>query len=233
MLGGAQLIDMKTGQVEKNLIGRVAEGVNDVRAQFTAGGQHVLYYHSGHQTLRAFRVADGQLVGTLRPHARITTWTCDQSGQLVVVGGQDGSLLTVFLYDDKVFPEAQKQLARLQSRRYLAEHLNLPVSGPRDPRSLRRAGGGGRGGGQRRLPQPHRAHQGSAEVQEPDQQGPAVLAGLLCSMTRYSVFLNNKYRIIMRRRSPGFARTPAETSLPPHCCGVSSLPPAVDFFEKI
>lgn len=54
---------MKTGGVMRTLIGQVAEGVNDVKAMFTSTGEHVLYYHSGHQTLRAFRVADGQLIG--------------------------------------------------------------------------------------------------------------------------------------------------------------------------
>lgn len=140
----------------RTLIGQVAEGVNDVKvrrqrfsrsyknfnfkALFTATGEHVLYYHSGHQTLRAFRVADGQLIGklfqikkhfcvlgTFRPHARISCATSDSSGERIVIGGQDGSLLTAFLYDEKVHPEAQRSLASLPSRKYLAECLGITV----------------------------------------------------------------------------------------------------------
>ncbi|CAD5224899.1 unnamed protein product [Bursaphelenchus okinawaensis] len=125
--GGLQLIDMKTGQVMKTLIGQVAEGVNDVQARFSDTEDHVLYYHNGLQTLRAFRISDGQLVGTLRPHSRVTTWTCDKSGQIVVIGGLDGSLLTTFLYDEKTHPDSQTALANLPSRRYLADHLNIVV----------------------------------------------------------------------------------------------------------
>uniref|UniRef100_A0A1I7RSF6 Bulb-type lectin domain-containing protein n=1 Tax=Bursaphelenchus xylophilus TaxID=6326 RepID=A0A1I7RSF6_BURXY len=125
-----QLIDLKTGQVTKTLIGQVAEGVNDVQARFTATGEHILYYHNGLQTLRAYRVNDGQLIGTLRPHSRVTTWTSDNSGQEIVMGGLDGSLLTTFLYDEKIYPDSQKSLAHLPSRRYLADHLNIVVDDP-------------------------------------------------------------------------------------------------------
>ena len=46
---------MKTGGVIRTLIGgNVTEGVNDVMANFTPNGQHVLYYHSGHKTLRFY-----------------------------------------------------------------------------------------------------------------------------------------------------------------------------------
>ncbi|KAH7668241.1 Protein T05C3.2, partial [Aphelenchoides avenae] len=117
---------MKNGSTLKTLIGTVAEGVNDVQARFTPTGEHVLYYNNGHQTLRAFRVADGQLIGTFRPHAQITTWTCDHKGEKIVIGGQDGSLLTSVIYDAKVKPEIQKTLALLPTRRYLAEHLGIP-----------------------------------------------------------------------------------------------------------
>ena len=47
-----QIIDMKTAGRIRTLIGNVTEGVNDVVANFTTNGQHVLYYHSGHKTLR-------------------------------------------------------------------------------------------------------------------------------------------------------------------------------------
>ncbi|KAI6228769.1 Leucine-rich repeat and WD repeat-containing protein [Aphelenchoides fujianensis] len=109
-------------------VGQVAEGVNDVQARFTGSDLHALYYHSGQQTLRAFRVADGKLIGTFRPHARITTWASDASGQKIVIGGQDGSLLTAFLYDESTHSDAQQALAVLPSRRFLAEHLGIAVN---------------------------------------------------------------------------------------------------------
>lgn len=77
---------MKSGSIIRTLIGKVAEGINDVEACFTPNGLHVLYYHSGHQTLRAFRVSDGQLIGTFRPHAQITSWSYDHNGKKIVIG---------------------------------------------------------------------------------------------------------------------------------------------------
>lgn len=87
-----KIIDMKSGTIIRTLIGQVAEGVNDVQARFTPNGSHVLYYHSGHQTLRIFRVANGQLIGTLRPHAQITTWSCDHNGEKIAIGRQSVKL---------------------------------------------------------------------------------------------------------------------------------------------
>ncbi|KAE9547865.1 hypothetical protein FO519_008926, partial [Halicephalobus sp. NKZ332] len=124
--GGLHIIDMKTGAIVRTLIGYVAEGVNDVKAEFTPTGKHVLYYHNGHQTLRAFRVSDGTLVGTFRPHAQITTWASDVKGEKIVIGGQDGSLLTVMLIDLQTNPDGIHSLGCLPSRRYLAQHLGIP-----------------------------------------------------------------------------------------------------------
>uniref|UniRef100_A0A0M3JWN1 ANAPC4_WD40 domain-containing protein n=1 Tax=Anisakis simplex TaxID=6269 RepID=A0A0M3JWN1_ANISI len=127
--GGLFIIDMRTGSIMRTLIGNVVEGVNDVKAEFTLTGQHVLYYHSGHRTLRAFRVSDGSLVGTFRPHARITSWACDLRGYSLVIGGQDGSLLTTILFDEKTEKRDMLQVvAQLPSRRYLAEYLKIPVN---------------------------------------------------------------------------------------------------------
>lgn len=119
---------MKTGSFHRTLIGQVAEGVNSVKAMFTPTDSHVLYYHSGQQTLRAFRVSDGQLIGTLRPHAQITTWSVDSYGQNVVIGCQDGSLLTALLFDEFVYPKIRHYLAASPNRHYLAEHLGISVS---------------------------------------------------------------------------------------------------------
>ncbi|KAI6199667.1 hypothetical protein M3Y96_00651200 [Aphelenchoides besseyi] len=128
--GGLHIVDMKSGATVKTLIPLKCPTnccVNDVQARFTATDDHVLYYHSGQQTLRAFRVVDGQLIGTFRPHSRIITWTSDPTGEKIVIGGADGSLITAFLYDEQTHPNAQKNLAVLPSRRYLADHLGIVV----------------------------------------------------------------------------------------------------------
>lgn len=119
---------MKTGNFHRTLIGQVTEGVNNIKAMFTPTNSHVLYYHSGQQTLRAFRVSDGQLIGTLRPHAQITTWSVDSTGQKVAIGCQDGSLLTAFLFDQTVYANIQNSLASLPNRHYLADHLGFSAS---------------------------------------------------------------------------------------------------------
>jgi NACHT domain- and WD repeat-containing protein len=60
--GGLDLIDIKSGEVALTLIPRVAEGVFSIKAMFTTNNRHVIYYHSGHRTIRVFRVADGHMV---------------------------------------------------------------------------------------------------------------------------------------------------------------------------
>lgn len=86
---------MKNGSIIRTLIGQVTEGINDVEARFTPSGLHVLYYHSGHQTLRAFRVFDGQLIGTFRPHAQITSWNCDHNGEKIIIGKLNKYLIII------------------------------------------------------------------------------------------------------------------------------------------
>ena len=122
-----QIIDMKSGLVAKTLIPHMAQGVNDVQASFTPSGRHVLYYHNGNKTLRAFKTSDGSQIGCFRPHAQLTCWTTDEAGQIVVIGGQDGSMLTTILVDETVQETALQDLARLPSRRHLAQHLQLAV----------------------------------------------------------------------------------------------------------
>uniref|UniRef100_A0AC35UEM1 NACHT domain-containing protein n=1 Tax=Rhabditophanes sp. KR3021 TaxID=114890 RepID=A0AC35UEM1_9BILA len=123
--GGLSVIDMKTGNVIRTLIGTVMEGVNDVSAYFTTTGQHVLYYHTGKQTLRCFRVADGKEIGTLKPHAKITDIKCDAKGQKIVMVCQDGSLLVSLICDEITHPTIQRTLASLPSRKHLLNHLGL------------------------------------------------------------------------------------------------------------
>ncbi|CAI4228678.1 unnamed protein product [Auanema sp. JU1783] len=124
--GGLFIIDMKTGGIIRTLIGNVMEGVNDVIATFNPSGCYVLYYHSGHKSLRVFRVSDGAHIGTLRPHSAISTWTFDSSGSYLIIGGQDGSLLSVAILETVQKEDVLKKLAQLPSRRHLAEHLRIP-----------------------------------------------------------------------------------------------------------
>jgi len=124
--GGLHLIDTKSGSITRTLIGHVAEGVSDVKAIFSPTGEHVLYYHRGQQTLRAFRVCDGRLLGTFRPHAHVQTWAFDPSGERVVIGHVDGSLLTAVLHDEARLAGVKTgTLALLPSRKHLALHLGL------------------------------------------------------------------------------------------------------------
>uniref|UniRef100_A0A0N4ZF20 NACHT domain-containing protein n=1 Tax=Parastrongyloides trichosuri TaxID=131310 RepID=A0A0N4ZF20_PARTI len=125
--GGLSIIDMKTGSVIKNLIGNVREGVNDIFACFSSSGNHVLYYHTGHQSLRCFRVSDGKLIGTLKPHAKIVDIKSDIKGQQIVIGGLDGSVLVAIICDDLIYPGINKVVASLPSRKHLLNYLGLAV----------------------------------------------------------------------------------------------------------
>ncbi|ULT89955.1 hypothetical protein L3Y34_008385 [Caenorhabditis briggsae] len=140
--GGLFVIDMRSGQVAKTLIGNVTEGVNDVTCSFSPNGQYVFYYHSGHKTLRVFRVLDCQLIGTFRPHATITCWSYDPDGFFVIIGAQDGSLLTVVLNDPIAKEETLNKIAILPCRRHLAEylHIHVPEEAELDTFDLRNLG---------------------------------------------------------------------------------------------
>ena len=58
-IGGLEMLDLKTGKVKHTLLLRVAEGVFTNNTLFTLNDQHVIYYHSGHKSIRVFRVNDG------------------------------------------------------------------------------------------------------------------------------------------------------------------------------
>uniref|UniRef100_A0A0K0FUG2 NACHT domain-containing protein n=1 Tax=Strongyloides venezuelensis TaxID=75913 RepID=A0A0K0FUG2_STRVS len=125
--GSLAIIDMKTGSIIRTLIGNVQEGVNDIFACFSSSGNHVLYYHTGHQSLRCYRVSDGKLIGTLKPHAKIVDIKSDPKGEKIVIGGLDGSVLVSVICDDYVYPEIRKTLVSLPSRKHLLNHLGLSV----------------------------------------------------------------------------------------------------------
>ena len=47
------LLDLRTGQVVRTLIPKIAEGIFDVIAMVTKTNEYVLYYHSGRKTIRS------------------------------------------------------------------------------------------------------------------------------------------------------------------------------------
>ncbi|EGT47150.1 hypothetical protein CAEBREN_31734 [Caenorhabditis brenneri] len=140
--GGLFVIDMRSGQIAKTLIGNVPEGVNDVVCSFSPNGQYVFYYHSGFKTLRVFRVLDCQLIGTFRPHATIKCWSYDPDGLFVIIGAHDGSLLTIVLNDPMMKEETLNKIGLLPCRRHLAEflHIHVPEEAELDTFDLKNLG---------------------------------------------------------------------------------------------
>ena len=53
--GGLEVIELKHGKSLRTLIPKTAEGVFSNITMFTKTDEHVLYYHSGKNTLRLFR----------------------------------------------------------------------------------------------------------------------------------------------------------------------------------
>ncbi len=113
------------------------EGVHNISAEFSPSDEYILYYHGGRKTLKIFRVSDGTLVGTLRPHATLTSFACTKNGEKCLIGGEDGSLLTTWIVDigDK---ESLQRLAKEPTREALARHLGVQTwkedtVGERDP----------------------------------------------------------------------------------------------------
>ena len=56
--GGLDVLDLKGGAILTTLIPKLAEGMFHVIAKFNETNEYVLYYHSGHQTLKVFRMED-------------------------------------------------------------------------------------------------------------------------------------------------------------------------------
>uniref|UniRef100_A0A0K0EPQ8 NACHT domain-containing protein n=1 Tax=Strongyloides stercoralis TaxID=6248 RepID=A0A0K0EPQ8_STRER len=134
--GSLAIIDMKTGGILRTLIGNVQEGVNDIFACFSSSGQHVLYYHTGHKSLRCYRVSDGKLIGVLIPHAKVVDIKSDLKGEQIVIGGLDGSVLVSVICDDFVYPGIRKTLVSLPSRKHLLNHLGLTIEQSSDDLNL-------------------------------------------------------------------------------------------------
>ena len=48
-----EILDLRSGQVVRTLIPKIAEGIFDVIAMFSQTNDYVLYYHSGRKTIRS------------------------------------------------------------------------------------------------------------------------------------------------------------------------------------
>lgn len=97
--GGLEYIELKHGKTVKTLIPRIAEGVFNVDVMFSKNDRHVIYYHSGHRTLRVFRTCDGKMVAKYKAHAEVKVMTGSPGGMSVIIGCVDGSLTVLALAD--------------------------------------------------------------------------------------------------------------------------------------
>ena len=113
--GGLEYIELKHGKTSKTLIPRVAEGVFTIDVMFSKNDHHVVYYHSGHRTLRVFRLCDGKMIAKYKAHAEIKVMTCSPGGMSIIIGAVDGSM-TVLAIADPNFEENMDFLHKLPSR---------------------------------------------------------------------------------------------------------------------
>lgn len=113
--GGLELIELRSSSTVSQLISRSAEGVFTNVTSFNATDQYVLYYHSGHKTLRVFRVLDGQMLANYRLAAELTAIETTTDGRCVVIGTLDGCLSVLAIADPTV-PGSFQFLASLPSR---------------------------------------------------------------------------------------------------------------------
>ena len=123
--GGLELLDLKTGKTVHTLIPRIAEGVFSVQTLFTNNDVHAVYYHSGHRSVRVFRVADGVQIADYKAHADIRDIASTSGGTSVVLGAVDGSLV-VLTIADPIDPTNKDFVANLPSRQ-----LNTASMSPR------------------------------------------------------------------------------------------------------
>lgn len=99
--GGLELLDLKNGKVKHTLIPRIAEGVFTNLTLFTCNDQHVIYYHSGHRSIRVFRVSDGKQIANYRAHAEVKAISSTRGGTSIVLGIIDGSVIVLTVADPK------------------------------------------------------------------------------------------------------------------------------------
>lgn len=126
--GGLDLLDLKSGKTVRTLIPRVAEGVFSIDVMFTENDKHVVYYHSGHRTLRVFRISDGTRIANFKAHAEVTYMAGTMNGETLVVGAVDGSL-TILTIADPEYDENVEFLQSLPSRKLARNANGMPGEG--------------------------------------------------------------------------------------------------------
>ncbi|KAG8231330.1 hypothetical protein J437_LFUL017681, partial [Ladona fulva] len=99
----------------RTFIPRVAEGVFTVATAFNRTDEYVLYYHSGHKTLRVFRTADATMLANYRVQAEVSAIESTEDGMAVVIGTVDGCL-SVLAIADQTKPHVGQFLGSLPSR---------------------------------------------------------------------------------------------------------------------
>ena len=99
--GGLELLDLKTNKLKHTLIPRRAEGVVVSRTLFTRNDQHAIYYHSGHRSIRVFRISDGAQIADYRSQAHINAIASTRGGTSIVLGAVDGSVVVLTVADPK------------------------------------------------------------------------------------------------------------------------------------
>ena len=109
------LLDLRTGQVVRTLIPKIAEGIFDVIATFTKTNEYVLYYHTGRRTIRLFRRRDGVQLANFRVSAELRCLQTTQDGHSVVLGLGDGAITTLTIAD-LLKPDTKQYLRHLPSR---------------------------------------------------------------------------------------------------------------------
>ena len=125
--GGLEIIELKHGKTVHTLIPRVAEGVFNVSCFFTKSDQHVVYYHSGHRSIRVFRVLDGRKIADFKAHAEITAIAGTDGGTSIVLGSVDGSVTMLTIADPK--SETSKEyLASLSSRQVNSPMMSITAT---------------------------------------------------------------------------------------------------------
>ncbi|GBO08535.1 hypothetical protein AVEN_148792-1, partial [Araneus ventricosus] len=113
--GGLEVIELRSGKTVKVLIPPVSEGVFAVTAKFNSTDDYVLYYHSGRQTIRLFRMSNGKMIGNYKLAAEASDFRTTHDGLSVVVGGVDGSFVVLAIADPEN-QESQLKLQKLPSR---------------------------------------------------------------------------------------------------------------------
>ena len=87
-----------------------------------------MYYHSGHRTLRVFRISDGTRIANFKAHAEVTYMAGTMNGETLVVGAVDGSL-TILTIADPEYDENVEFLQSLPSRKLARNANGMPGEG--------------------------------------------------------------------------------------------------------